>query len=653
MTRTLSQSLADTNFIGQSPKYLLECVAGAALIACAALAARGAVGSAWLAQLTFIGFAGFRLLPAGQQMYHAFVVIRANRATIESLASQLEHRTAARKEPAGTAATPMPFRSIGISGVSFRYAPETPWVLADVSLRIAAGAAVGIVGPSGCGKTTLVDLLVGLMLPTSGRIEIDGETLDPQRVEAWQQTIGYVPQEVMILDATVRENIAFGVDPAEIDDERVRAAAKQAGAAAFIESLPGGFLARTSGVSGSLSGGQRQRLGIARALYRNPSLLVLDEATNSLDADTERAIIDTVVRNRGSRTLVIVAHGDSVIGACDQVYELRNGRLHERAASPVRLRWGVNEHDARTARAAPSMAAGAHRRQGVQAGARRHREALAQARPAIGLSTGERPARAHSGGAGRSGHRGRGPGAAATAPGAERTQACRGGLPGADAPAWKHHRGDLVRRPAACLQHAGIDCHVLPPCTATAAINAAFEEFQPNVFVAAEATEDLRALDLLFIFRYKSTRGCLRLLVPVWHAGIPRAWVPGTRSTPQLDEWRRRLRWEGLTADAHFSIFEAEFHERFARDPAGPAIDYVSIPQACNPFVDYPLAASKRHDYFMAASMTDDRVDVARATCGRSWHVTGACGQDRNGASASSASPRRTCRCAMRSRESR
>jgi hypothetical protein len=168
--------------------------------------------------------------------------------------------------------------------------------------------------------------------------------------------------------------------------------------------------------------------------------------------------------------------------------------------------------------------------------------------------------------------------------------------------------GDLQR----CLQHAGIDCHVLPPGTATAAINAAFEEFQPNVFVATEATEDLRALDLPFIFRYKNTRGCLRLLVPVWHADIPRAWVPGTRSTPQLDEWRRRLRWEGLTADAHFSIFEAEFHERFARDPAGPAIDYVSIPQACNPFVDYPLAASKRHDYFMAASMTDDRVDVAR-----------------------------------------
>jgi ABC-type bacteriocin/lantibiotic exporter with double-glycine peptidase domain len=316
-------------------------VAGAALIACATLAAGGAVGSAWLAQLTFIGFAGFRLLPAGQQMYHAFVVIRANRATLENLASQLEHRTAARAEPAGTAATPMPFRSIGLSGVSFRYSPETPWVLADVSLRIGAGAAVGIVGPSGCGKTTLVDLLVGLMLPTSGRIEIDGEALDPQRVETWQQAIGYVPQEVMILDATVRENIAFGVDPAGIDDERVRAAAKQAGAAAFIESLPGGFLARTSGVGGSLSGGQRQRLGIARALYRNPSLLVLDEATNSLDADTERAIIDTVVRNRGSRTLVIVAHGDSVIGACDLVYELRDGRLHERGSSTARLRWGV------------------------------------------------------------------------------------------------------------------------------------------------------------------------------------------------------------------------------------------------------------------------------------------------------------------------
>jgi glycosyl transferase family 1 len=167
--------------------------------------------------------------------------------------------------------------------------------------------------------------------------------------------------------------------------------------------------------------------------------------------------------------------------------------------------------------------------------------------------------------------------------------------------------GDLQR----CMQHAGIDCHVLPPHTATDAINAAFEELQPNVFIATEATEDLRTLDLPFIFRYKKTRGCLRLLVPVWHANIPRAWVPGVHSTPQLDEWRRRLRWNGLTADAHFSIFEPEFHERFARDADGPAIDYVSIPQACNPFVDHPLAAARTHDYFMAASMTDDRVEVA------------------------------------------
>lgn len=168
--------------------------------------------------------------------------------------------------------------------------------------------------------------------------------------------------------------------------------------------------------------------------------------------------------------------------------------------------------------------------------------------------------------------------------------------------------GDLQR----CMQHAGIDCHVLPPHTSTAAINAAFESFQPNVFVSTESTEDLRTLDLPFISRYKKARGCLRLLVPVWHADIPRAWIPGNHSTPQLDEWRRRLRWNGLTADAHFSIFEPEFHERFGRDPDGPAIDFVSIPQACNPFVDYPLDATKRHDYFMAASMTDDRVDVAR-----------------------------------------
>jgi hypothetical protein len=167
--------------------------------------------------------------------------------------------------------------------------------------------------------------------------------------------------------------------------------------------------------------------------------------------------------------------------------------------------------------------------------------------------------------------------------------------------------GDLER----CMRYAGIDCRVMAHDTPTAESNAAFETFQPNVFIATEAPESLTALDLPFVLSYKRRHGCLRLFIPVWHATGPRANVPSGRSTPEQDEWRRRLRWSGLTADAHFSIFEPEFHQRFSRDSNGPAIDYVTIPMACNPFVDHPVAAVKRHDYLIAASMTDERVEVS------------------------------------------
>lgn len=340
VTRTLSHSFADTQFVGQFPKYLLEFMAGAGLIACAAILSGGSAGATWLAQLTFIGFAGFRLLPAFQQMYHASVIIRANRAAFEKLASELDGSQSlalVADSPWGVDVR-APLRSIELIGVRFRYAPDTTPVLHDATLRIAAGEAIGIIGTSGCGKTTLVDLILGLLVPTGGRVEIDGQVLDPQNVSAWQQSIGYVPQDVMILDASVRENIAFGVEAEKIDEARVREVAVQAGAGEFIEALPGGYEARLSGVIASLSGGQRQRIGVARALYGRPTLLVLDEATNALDSDTERAIVDTVVRNRAAQTLLIVAHGAAVIDACDRVYELWGGALRECRATQASTR---------------------------------------------------------------------------------------------------------------------------------------------------------------------------------------------------------------------------------------------------------------------------------------------------------------------------
>jgi hypothetical protein len=162
-----------------------------------------------------------------------------------------------------------------------------------------------------------------------------------------------------------------------------------------------------------------------------------------------------------------------------------------------------------------------------------------------------------------------------------------------------------------CMQHAGIECRVLGPGVRSADVNRAFEEFQPNIFISTEAASSLRAIDLDFIRSYKRRHGCLRLFIPVWHADSPRAHVPPGRSTPAIDEWRRQLCCKGLTADAHFSIFEPEFHDIFSRDRRGPAIEYVAIPQGCNPFIDRPVSAVKLHDYIMVTSMTDERVEVS------------------------------------------
>lgn len=156
-----------------------------------------------------------------------------------------------------------------------------------------------------------------------------------------------------------------------------------------------------------------------------------------------------------------------------------------------------------------------------------------------------------------------------------------------------------------CMQHAGIDCRMLPPRSSTEAVNAALEAFQPNVLIAVESIDALQALDLPFIYEYKRRRGCLRLFIPVWQAH-----APGEGNSRRQDAWRRNLRRKELLADAHFSIFEPEFHERFMRDRHGPDTDYVTVAQACNPFTDLPLAENKRHDYFMATSLTDERVEI-------------------------------------------
>jgi len=220
-----------------------------------------------------------------------------------------------------------PRREIHLNGVSYRYAPDRTWALRVVSLRIPARATVGIVGANGSGKSTLVDLVAGLLTPTEGAVEVDGCALREENRAAWQGRIAYVPQNIFLLDASIEQNIALGIAAAAVDRPRLLEAARLAQLDEFVRTLPHGYAERVGERGVAISGGQRQRIGIARALYRDAAVLLLDEATNSLDGLTEHELLATLGRLRGRYTIVLIAHRMNTVRACDVIFELDRGRL--------------------------------------------------------------------------------------------------------------------------------------------------------------------------------------------------------------------------------------------------------------------------------------------------------------------------------------
>lgn len=216
--------------------------------------------------------------------------------------------------------------SIKLSNVSFRYPNQNDYSVKDISLTIPIGQSVAFIGESGAGKTTIVDIILGLFEPEKGNVLVDGVNLYDQ-ISLWQQKIGYIPQSIFLSDETIRGNVAFGIDPKEIDDNEVLRALEQAQLKEFVLSLPD-KLETTVGERGvRLSGGQRQRIGIARALYHNPEILFMDEATSALDNETEKEIMKAIDGLRGEKTLIIIAHRLSTIENCDIVFKINKGRL--------------------------------------------------------------------------------------------------------------------------------------------------------------------------------------------------------------------------------------------------------------------------------------------------------------------------------------
>lgn len=312
----------------QLPRYYLEIglIGGAAVVSAVAFQLRDADQA--LAILGLFLAAGLRLLPSLNRSMNAEAKARVaapNLAVIEADLADTPDPDSVESSDRDPLPADEPFADLALTGVEFAY-PERPPVLKGIDLTIRAGETIGIVGGSGAGKSTLIGILLGLLDPTSGQIAVNGRELAACR-RSWHARIGYVPQAVAVLDASVRENVAFGCPPAEIDDDRVRAALAAARLDDFVARLPEGLATELGEDGARMSGGQRQRLGLARALYDRPSMLVLDEATSSLDGDTERRILETLDGLRGEVTMVVVSHRHSTIRAADRVVHMADGTV--------------------------------------------------------------------------------------------------------------------------------------------------------------------------------------------------------------------------------------------------------------------------------------------------------------------------------------
>jgi len=313
------------------PRTLIEPVCfGALIFIVVALAIQGRSFVDLLPSLTIIAFAGYRMMPSLQLLYNQFVIISANRYLLEQLETEIENTAASENTSKRTdAISPLGFhRNIRLENVSFQYPSATNPVIHDFCLTIARNESLGIAGPSGSGKSTLVDLILGLHTPQTGHIYVDDILVDQSNMASWRKIIGYVPQDIYLIDDTIAANIAFGINPAEVNINALRKAAEGAQILEFVQNqLPSGFKTLVGERGTRLSGGQRQRIGLARALYHRPQILILDEATSALDHQTELAVMQTIKKLQGTLTIISIAHRLSTLESCDRVITLEKGRV--------------------------------------------------------------------------------------------------------------------------------------------------------------------------------------------------------------------------------------------------------------------------------------------------------------------------------------
>lgn len=320
-----ARSMYLSQWLSNVPRVALETVFVVAIGAFLVISSRveGGARSA-LPILGLFAYAVLRTLPALNRIMTASTNMRFGRAGLDLIYDDLVRHEA--PEPLAPPAAIDGTRSLECRNLSFRYSPTGQWVLRDIDLRVRPGEYVGIVGATGSGKSTLIDLLVGLLEPTTGTVSVGSLPL-PQGLREWQSSVGLVPQALFLSDSSIKRNVGFGLPESEVDVQRVEKALQEAQLAEFVATLPAG-LETTVGEAGvRLSGGQRQRIGIARALYHDPEVLIFDEGTSALDGPTEQQVMKTLNDLRGTRTIIVVAHRLSTVQGCDRIVLLQEGRI--------------------------------------------------------------------------------------------------------------------------------------------------------------------------------------------------------------------------------------------------------------------------------------------------------------------------------------
>lgn len=316
------------NFI---PKPIMETVliCGLLIAVIIRLMIQGSDITSFIPSLTVFAVAAFRMLPSFNKITGYMGGIMFNKPSIDAIYHDLLEIDKLLKtvEKTDESIEEIKFENqINVENVTFKYPENEKMILEDANLTISKNTAVAFIGSSGAGKTTLADLILGLFEPIKGYISVDGIDIKGH-MKSWHKCIGYIPQNIYLMDDTIKANITFGISEEMIDEKAMKKALKEAQLDKFIESLPNGLDTIIGDRGVKLSGGQRQRIGIARALYRNPEVLILDEATSALDNDTEREVMEAIDGLHGTRTLIVIAHRLTTIKNCDCVYEVGNGKI--------------------------------------------------------------------------------------------------------------------------------------------------------------------------------------------------------------------------------------------------------------------------------------------------------------------------------------